>query len=188
MSRVTPTEFAILGLLTEAPRSGYDIKKEVETRLAHFWSESYGHIYPMLGRLHEQGLVDRTVERQEGRPDRKVYSITDDGRRELRDWFAEPPTPPRPRNEILLRLFMGRHADTEYLLRDIRNYRDRVAESLAALRDIERRLETEADSHPDRLYWGLTLRYGLTVFEALVDWAETAEAELATRAGESDGS
>lgn len=172
------TEFAILGLLAEGPRSGYDIKKEVEERLSHFWSQSYGHIYPMLRRLDERGLVAMTVERQEGRPDRKVYALTDDGRRALEDGFAAPPTPSMPRNELLLRIFMGRHARTEYLLRDVRESRERAERTLAMLRAIEARVDTETDHAEDRAYWWLTLRYGLMVYEAIVDWGREAEAAL----------
>lgn len=178
MARVNPTEFAILGLIAEEPRSGYDIKKEVEERLSHFWSQSYGHIYPMLRRLHERGLVAKTLERQDGRPDRKVYSLTDEGREALEAWFAEPPPPQRPRNELLLRIFLGRHAPAEHLLRDVRNYRAGVARTLAELRAVETRVDREADTHPDRIYWKLTVRYGLKAFEALAEWGEEAEAAL----------
>ena len=172
------TEFAILGLLAEGPRSGYDIKRDVEERLSHFWSQSYGHIYPMLRRLDERGLVAMSVERQDGRPDRKVYSITVDGRRALEDWFAEPPNLPLPRNELLLRIFMGRHGSDETLLRDVRSYRHRVGGTLEQLRTIEARLDEEDASQPDRVYWRLTLRYGLTAFAAIAEWCEEAEAAL----------
>jgi PadR family transcriptional regulator, regulatory protein AphA len=178
MTPRNPTEFAILGLLAEQPRSGYDIKKEVETRLAHFWSESYGHIYPMLRRLHRRDLVSKTVERQEGRPDRNVYALTADGRRALADWFAEPVPQQRPRNEFLLRLFLGRHAAPELLLRDIRAQRAGMQDAVARLRAVERRIESEAPNNPDRLYWQLVIAYGVTAFDALVGWSETAEAAL----------
>jgi PadR family transcriptional regulator, regulatory protein AphA len=178
MPRVNPTEFAILGLLAEEPRSGYDIKKEVEERLSHFWSESYGHIYPMLKRLHERDLVVKEVERQEGRPDRNVYHITDDGRRALEDWFAEPPSPFRPRNELLLRIFLGRHARPEHLVRDVAAFREGVTQALGRLGAVKGRIEAEAASHPDRVYWDLVLGYGLAAFEALSTWADDAEAAL----------
>jgi PadR family transcriptional regulator, regulatory protein AphA len=178
MSRVNPTEFAILGLLAEEPRSGYDIKKEVEERLSHFWSESYGHIYPMLRRLHERDLVVKEVERQEGRPDRYVYSLAEDGRRALEDWFAEPPPPARPRNELLLRLFLGRYGRPEHLLRDVRNHRKGVEGALRQLRAVEARVDTEAEAHPDRVYWKLVIGYGTKAFQALSEWGEEAEAAL----------
>lgn len=88
------TEFAILGLLADGPRSGYDIRKEVQETLSHFWNESVSHIYPMLRRLHGKGLVSRKTELSEGRPPRHVYFITEEGLAELRGWLAEPIEPP----------------------------------------------------------------------------------------------
>jgi PadR family transcriptional regulator, regulatory protein AphA len=178
MARVNPTEFAILGLLAAEPRSGYDIKKEVEERLSHFWSESFGHIYPMLRRLHERGLVEMEVERQDGKPDRKVYHLTDEGRSALRDWFAEPVSPLRPRNELLLRIFLGRHAEDADLLRDVREQGARARESLSRLKAVQARIQTEAGDHPDRRYWGLVLDYGVRVLGTLAEWSEDAEAAL----------
>jgi PadR family transcriptional regulator, regulatory protein AphA len=178
MARVNPTEFAILGLLADEPMSGYDIKRLVEERLSHFWSESFGHLYPMLRRLHGRGLVSQQVERQEGRPDRKVYSITDAGREALEAWFAEPPSPQRPRNEVLLRIFLGRHARPEDLIRDIRAQRGGFAGTLAQLREVRARLESEGSAHPDHVYWGLTIDYGLRALEALVAWGDDAESKM----------
>jgi PadR family transcriptional regulator, regulatory protein AphA len=178
MARVNPTQFAILGLLAEEALAGYDIKKLVEERLSHFWSESYGHIYPMLHRLHRRGLVEQSVERQEGRPDRKVYAITDEGRAALESWFAEPPAPQRPRNEVLLRIFLGRHADPGYLIRDVRAQRDQFARTLGQLRAVKARLDAEPRAGLDHVYWSLTLEYGLSALEALVAWGERAEASL----------
>lgn len=186
MARVNPTEFAILGLIADEALSGYDIKKLVEERLSHFWSESFGHLYPMLRRLHQRGLVERSVERQEGRPDRNVYSITDDGRVALERWFAEPPAPQRPRNEVLLRIFLGRHGNPDHLIRDVRLQRDGFADTLAQLRAVKARLDSQEPSHPERVYWNLTLEYGLKALEALVEWGEGAESALRQIAEESD--
>ncbi|MGH9601902.1 MAG: PadR family transcriptional regulator, partial [Terriglobales bacterium] len=50
-STTNTTRFALLGLLSLGPQSGYDLKKRMEQSIAHFWSESYGQIYPTLRRL-----------------------------------------------------------------------------------------------------------------------------------------
>lgn len=177
--RLSPTEFAILGLVAETPQSGYDIKKEVEGRLGHFWSESYGQIYPMLRRLHGRKLVAKRTERRPSRPDRHVYQITASGRRALRDWFDEPPVAAmRTRNEFLMRLFLGRHAPREHLLRDISKFREDIGRELTNLEAARDRIESEAATHPDRLYWSLVLDYGLLVFEALETWGQIAEKRL----------
>lgn len=69
-----------LGMLTDGPASGYDLKKEFESTFAHFFAAGYGSIYPALSSLAESGLVDCELVPQDGKPDRKVYQITNAGR------------------------------------------------------------------------------------------------------------
>lgn len=70
-----------LGILTRGEATGYEIRKTFEdSGLQHFVEASFGSIYPALGRLTEEGLVSVREEPQEKRPDRKVYSITSQGR------------------------------------------------------------------------------------------------------------
>ena len=72
--------------------------------LGHFWHESYGHIYPILRRLHRDGLVEKSVEAHDGLPNRHVYSITSDGHAELEEWLRRPVEHTPPRNELLLKV------------------------------------------------------------------------------------
>src|SRR3954463_5468788 len=70
-----------LGILTRGDATGYEIKKLFEDDgYQHFVEASFGSIYPALNRLTEEGLVSVREESQEKRPDRKVYSITPQGR------------------------------------------------------------------------------------------------------------
>jgi len=73
---------ACLGILTRGDATGYEIKKLFEVGPWHYFVEaSFGSIYPALGRLTEQGLVAVRAEARAKRPERKVYSITEKGRR-----------------------------------------------------------------------------------------------------------
>lgn len=176
--RGNPTEFALLGLLAERPQSGYDLKAEVEARLGHFWSESYGHLYPMLKRLQTRKLVVASTERRApGRPQRRVYAITDAGRRALEEWFREPPTAARPRNELLLRIFLGRHAPAGALRRDVAASRAGAVEALQQLRALEKAVRAEGDTE-DSQYWQVVIDYGVTVFSAIERWAAAADRKL----------
>lgn len=69
-----------LGMLTDGDASGYDLKKHFESSFGHFFSASYGSIYPALASLAANGLVSCVCIPQDGKPDRKVYSITSAGR------------------------------------------------------------------------------------------------------------
>ena len=68
-----------LGMLTDGPASGYDLNKQFVSSFSHFFAAGYGSIYPALSSLAESGLVSCEEIPQEGKPDRKVYEITDDG-------------------------------------------------------------------------------------------------------------
>jgi len=72
-----------LGMLTDGSASGYDLKKQFESSFGHFFAAGYGSIYPALSSLAEQGLVSCEQIPQEGKPDRKVYAITAEGRQFL---------------------------------------------------------------------------------------------------------
>ena len=73
MSRINRTQFAILGMLSLGEKSGYDLKRDFEQRVQHFWSESLGQIYPTLHRLRKQHLVESRSESGRGRPGRTIY-------------------------------------------------------------------------------------------------------------------
>ena len=78
---------AILGFLGERPRSGYDLKTRCFDGAAKdFWTADQAQIYRTLERLQGSKLVTATRKRQAGKPDRKVYSITELGRRTLTAW------------------------------------------------------------------------------------------------------
>src|SRR2546429_5742806 len=81
--RANTSRYAILGVLSRRPMSGYDVKKLIERSIAHFWSESYGQIYPILNRLAAEGLAERRREGQPGQPDRPAHSLPSNGRPEL---------------------------------------------------------------------------------------------------------
>ena len=172
--RVNTSRYAVLGILSLGPRSGYDIKKLIERSIAHFWSESFGQIYPILRRLAAEGLVARRRERQAGKPDRHVYTLTPRGLAELQQWLARPARPEPFRSELLLKLFLGGRVSVQDSVRQVAQYRAAQAQLLATYAGIEGELAREHAGHPDLPYWRLTLRYGRTRAAAMVSWAEEA--------------
>jgi DNA-binding PadR family transcriptional regulator len=76
MPRQKKSQFAILGLLSWKPMSGYDIKKYIELGLSHFWSESYGQLFPTLNRFVDEGLATSREVVSAGKRKKKLYKIT----------------------------------------------------------------------------------------------------------------
>lgn len=170
--------YAILGMLTLRPMSGYDIRKTVQESVRYFWSESYGQIYPALKRLESQKLVTRLRGAQNGRAGRQVFALTREGRRELRDWVTQEPQVQPFRNELLLKLFFGRLAPRKACQGHVRQFRQRQEDFLRTYRRVELWLNKEYKGRPDLPFWLMTLSYGLHQARALRDWCDETLAAL----------
>lgn len=168
----------LLGLLAIEPMTGYDLGLTIRASVGHFWNESYGQIYPNLKKLAGGGLVTCRTARQNGKPDRRIYTITEKGRRRLTEWLAVPPQPEIPRNELLLKLFFGEQVPTKILI----GYVERMAEEHRALiRLLERTEREEIDKnrhYPGAPYWRMAAHYGQMEMRAHLRWAEETLAEL----------
>ena len=173
------TAYAVLGMLALGPGSGYDLKKRIEGSIAHFWSESYGQIYPILAHLAARGLVERRVERQKGKPDRQVYSITAEGLDRLGRWVEEPVREAGFRSELLLKLFFGRRRPVEESIRHVERFRERQQALMRGDAEGERALKGERRTHPDLPYWLMTLHFGQFRAGALVRWSDETLRALA---------
>jgi DNA-binding PadR family transcriptional regulator len=90
MTRRTPTtlDYALLGLLYQLPRSGYDLRKVFETTAMGNYSGSPGAIYPALRRLEQQGLVEGEVDTTTALRPKQVFRPTKAGRETLSDWLV----------------------------------------------------------------------------------------------------
>ena len=173
-------KYAILGMLSLHPMSGYDIRKTVQESIRHFWSESYGQIYPALKRLEAQKLVKRARGVQKGRAGRQVYALTPTGRRKLKEWLTQAPMMPPFRNELLLKLFFGRLVSREACRENLRQFRQRQEQFLQSYRQVEDRLHSQYEGHADRPFWLMTLSYGAHQSRALRDWCDESLAARET--------
>jgi len=179
------TRYAILGLLTIKPGSGYDLRRLAEQSVGHFWSESYGQIYPTLKQLENERLVTRRNEAAPGRPEKHVYSITEAGRDELRAWLERAPKPQPPRQELLLKLFFGTEGDPAIGLEHVSALHEEERKQLAEYDRIEASLKKNHARHPSLSYWLMTLRFGRYRSQAMLRWARETEAELRNLKGNS---
>lgn len=174
MAKENKSKYAVLGALSICPGSGYDIKKMMEQSTSNFWNESYGQIYPILKQLIEEGLATSHAEKQEGKPERYVYTLTEQGTKELQRWLAEPVEYVVERNELLLKLYFGRHVPVAKNIEHVRTFQQLQRQLLKKYENIERHLQND----PDLLYPLLTLRHGIHRCRALLAWCEETLATL----------
>ena len=176
MSSLTQTARVILGMLKLGVRTGYDVKKAIDTSTRFFWSASYGQIYPELKRLRKAGLVSaKQVPR--GRVKRTVYSLTPKGERALHEWLTDSENVLfELRDEGLLRLFFGDVLSEEEVLANMRMQQQIFELVLDRFREIE--VEARAGIDEGREYPYLVLRYGLDFITWARDWYAEVERRL----------
>jgi len=170
------TAHALLGLLSIRAMSGYDMRQMVSETIGHFWSESYGQIYPALKKMAEAGLVEKRTETQEGRPDRHVYTLTEAGRARLAGWLELPVKRDVIRNELLLKLFFGAHAGEGVNRAHVAAYLEAQEKDAAMFAGMAAHLRETYARDPQMPFWLITLSRGRHDALASVAWAkETLE-------------
>lgn len=180
MARTNKSVYLVLGLLADRPKSGYDIKQEVEEVIGHFWKESFGQIYPVLARLAREGLVKKGKSTNGGRQ-RNVFAITAKGRLELDQWLRLPPEPESVRSELLLKVFFGHVVPPTVLVAHLEAFRERNKAFRQLLARGASELEAEKMAPEARQAIALSMRLGDLVAQARLKWADEAIRELTSR-------
>lgn len=175
MALTNRTQYAILGALTIKPMSGYDIKQFIETSIAFFWNENYGHLYPVLKQLEKAGWIIKLANPEDTGRKRCVYSLTEQGRLEFRQWLAQPLEPSRPRMELLFKLFFGEQIPDGDSIRRIKERRTEAEIQWNQLTEVLRSLQGKLEKAKNRrmmLFKLMTLEYGIALNRAIIDWSD----------------
>ena len=180
MAKENKSKYALLGALRVCPGSGYDIKKFMEQSTSNFWNESYGQIYPILKELVNEGLATSRTEKQQGKPERYIYTLTEKGQQELERWLTESIEYTVERNELLLKLFFGRHTSIAKNIEHVQAFEGLQSRLLKKYEGIERYLRAGVADNPDYSYSLITVRYGILRCQALLRWCDETLETLQT--------
>lgn len=189
---VSTLGYALLTRLARKPHSGYELLQALKRPIGFFWQASQSQIYPELKRLEVLGLVSFEVVEQTTRPDKKVYSITPEGREALRAWAVAPTEPEPSRNELLLKTYTLWLADPARALKLFRAQEDRHRSQLAhyerILADIEQEHPAPIKVHEPLFGDYATLQIGLRYEREYVAWCHwmVEQLEQAVREGSSE--
>ena len=155
-----------LGILSFSHMTGYDIRKlAAEGNFSHFCEANYGSIYPALSQLTKDGLAVFTQEAIDGKPSRKVYSITEKGRKYLFETLNKRPGPDKFKSEFLFySLFYDKMEPSEFRKLLVR----KIAETRDTLESLQKANEgcDHAPSH-------FALGYGLAMNSAVLDYLKS---------------
>jgi DNA-binding PadR family transcriptional regulator len=169
-------EFAILGFLNYSPLTGYDLKKIFDNSIRHFWQADQSQIYRTLARLSDQGFVTVEKVEQTTRPDRKVYSITENGRQEFHRWLTIPVQLDSPRSAPLVQVFFSGQLSDEEVLAYFESGRAMVRAVLDVYTQVPLNVEfyrQRINNPREEFFWFLTLENGIMTMRATLDWMDS---------------
>lgn len=176
----------LLGILRK-PANGYAIKQAFDEVFSHFWAAKLSQIYRTLKRLEEQGaLTSRNAPSEKG-PDKRIYSITSKGRRQLRDWLAQGPTVGDERFTYLAQIFfLSELNDLRETLEFMSSLRTELRRQHDVLRAVDAHWRSSDPAYPDDLsaedfHAQLTLQMGLMKTGALIKWTEQSVSRIEKR-------
>ncbi len=167
MANNVSTRHLILGLLTRQPMSGYDIKRFLKQLSWLIDGPSFGSLYPALHALLEVDLVTVEVVPRQDKPPRKIYTITEAGRKALQEWLDQPVAADISLKAFLMRLMLAGNLSHDGLITHLRQRHAQVAAHQLALQQASETMDEDIDLG-DRL----TLDYGLSVAAAELAWLD----------------
>ncbi len=178
-------KYAVLAALLEGEASGYELSKVFDASFANFWPATPQQLYRELERLAQDGLVEARVVRQERRPDKRMFTLTETGREDLRTFAAEPPRRPTAvRDELLIKLqAMEDPETTQALIEERMTWARGKLDRYARVRDrlLDGRTEDEFLRDSVRVGPYLTLLRGISFEEENLRWCERVLAVLKQR-------
>jgi DNA-binding PadR family transcriptional regulator len=153
--------------------TGYEIKKRIDTSLSFFWKTGYGQIYPTLKQMEENRWINKRGDNN-GKLEKIIYSITEEGRKQLINWLTSMKENEDPKFEILLKLFFGGALEKQKNMDTIQAFKEKYAGQLPVLKEFQSELEHIVQDSPDHLYYLITVLFGVKITNAYIEWADEA--------------
>lgn len=181
MSRVNNSYYAILGILSIGPMSGYQIKAWVDDGIGYFWDLDYKQIYPTLKKLVDSDLASFEKIKSGNRPESKVYRLTDQGMKELKEWLVKPvqegklSTP-----ELLLKLFFGHHIPLETNIDHLERFQSSTIAKIQEFDKLSECLEDEPEKDAFWHYRMMLINRGKQLRRSELDWLNQTMTYLQT--------
>jgi len=176
---------AILVSLSEQSGSGYELARRFDRTIVYFWAATHQQIYRTLRAMEDDGWVHVTPVTQQGRPDKKVYTVSDAGRAELERWIAEPlsgrgsSVADNRTRDIAVKVRGAEYGDIEAVRAQVAALRGERAELLDTYRGFEKRQFPDPSGLSGAaLHQYLVLRGGIRAEESAIDWLDEVAAAI----------
>ncbi len=175
-------QYVILGLLSETPMTGYDLKKRFTDSEVLHWSGNNNQIYRALVELHNQQWVTLETRYQPSKPPRKIYTITDSGLQALKQWMLTPPDLPQFRSALLTQLTWADQLTPDEVGRLLAGYEEEVRVHSLMLREQVQRSSEAARAAGQNDWFKIRIaEHWISFYDLELDWVRGLRRELEMR-------
>ena len=172
--------YAILALLVDCPQSGYDLTKSFAGSIGFFWKATHQQIYRELAKLETQQWIYAEAIAQDGRPDKKLYRLSEAGREALMKWIIEPCEMAPIKDELLIKVFVGDLVPRAQVLQELERHRQLHQKKLSTYLELEQHFFANPAQLPlSSRYRYITLRRGIRYEQEWLTWCDEAVQLLA---------
>lgn len=173
-------KYAILGFLSWKPATGYELKKIFEESSSMYWSGNNNQIYRTLLQIQDEGYVTSEVVHQDSLPSKKVYTITEEGQRELKEWIMSTPEAPEFKKPFLIQLAWSDLLNDQELAELLTKYAHELKMQLVIHEEKARRaLNFPQRSTREVLLWDMISKNITSSYKNEMDWVQEVRQKLA---------
>lgn len=175
----------LLGLLNYSSMTGYELDKAFKASLSFFWQAKTSQVYRELDAMEMNGWLSSQRIIQSEKPNKRIYTITEKGKKELANWLSLGEThiddAMRVKSAFLMRIFFGGETNLQQSLDLLYKYRESCLQAIQGFGEAHNAISEYGEMVCDErksIYWEITLLYGESYYEAGLNWANKAIAIL----------
>ncbi|WP_144937519.1 DUF4180 domain-containing protein [Paenibacillus sp. 32O-W] len=172
-------QMAILGILSWKSSTGYELKKIFEDSSFMYWSGNNNQIYKALLNLENEDLVTSEVVHQDNSPSKKIYTITEEGLKELKNWLVSSPEAPEIKKTFLVQLAWSDMLSNQELSDVLSKYENEIKLQLAMQKEKYRRaLHSPNRSTRESLIWEMISENIISTYNNELNWVRETRKKL----------
>lgn len=165
--------YALLGIISKEPVTGYDVVTIFKQKMIYFWSSTHSQIYKELHKMEDEQLISHKLVIQGNLPNKKVYSLTDEGKKTLIRWAIEEPLKPaKIKDEFLIKTTIFpilTNAEIHTLLDDVIERENSI---LSKTKEWKEHFSSQEKQDTGTM---LTVEYGIRYSEMYLEWCKWAK-------------
>jgi len=170
----------MLGLINLTPMTGYEIDREFKESLQYIWQAKSSQIYSELDSMEKRGWLTSERVMQDEKPNRRVYSITENGKAELLEWLSKPEADVKTaltgKNAFLFRVLLAGSLSKEQSLALLRSFRDVCITRKTTQEEIRSVISEDEAKYDEKqiLFFELVAMHGEMMNKTRLEWIEKA--------------